>query len=282
MRDLKNQQQKKPKLRRNRRKQEKKPLDLRKLLHRTLRIGVAVSSALLLVTGSFFLVQLLMASDLFRVEQVKVQGHTRISEEDVIALSDIQLGVNTFHLDLDLIGRKIEENPWIKQAHVQRIFPRQVAIALKERTPVAIINLGYLYYLDDQGEIFKVLDAGDRLNFPVITGFDYEKAQGHDADYAQQLGQIVALLADLRNRRLMNLDQVSEIHRDEAGSLSMFTFRGAVEVKLGTANFARKLDRLERIYGQLQPKLQILDYIDLNVDGKVIVRIERPKASAKG
>ena len=282
MRDLKKPKQKNKKVRRNRRKEEKKSRNLRKLLQRTLYAGVTIFSGALLVVGGFFMVQLLMASDLFRVEQVAVRGNDRLTEEQIVALSDIQIGVNTFNLDLDLIGRKIEENPWVKETWVQRIFPRQVVITLKERNPVAIINLGYLYYLDDQGEVFKVLDAADKLDYPVITGFDYDKAKGHDAKYVQCLKQIVGLLTDLRERRLFSLDQVSEIHYEASGGLSLFTLEGGVKVKLGHGNYRKKLGRLERIYVQLQPKLPILDYIDLNVDEKVIVRIERLKKTAKG
>jgi len=280
MRDLKKNQKKSKKIRQNRRKKQKKPISWRKLLHRTLRVGVTVFSAVLLLVGGFFVTQLLLASDLFRVEQVTAQGNSRLTEQQIAALSDIQVGINTFSLDLGLIGRKIEENPWVQQAHVRRIFPRQVVINLKERQPVAIINLGYLYYLDEQGEIFKVLDAADSLDYPIITGFNYAKAQGHDAEYAQRLRQIVGLLTDLSERNKFNLDQVSEIHHEDVGGLSLFTLEGGVKVKLGYANYSKKLDRLERIYTQLQPKLQMLDYIDLNVDEKVIVRIERLKKKA--
>ena len=59
------------------------------------------------------------------------------------------------------------------------------------------------------------------------------------------------------------------------------TLEGGVKVRLGREAFGNKLDRLERIYAELQPRLPILDYIDLNVDEKVIVRIERPKQAAK-
>lgn len=281
MRDLKKRQTITKKVRHNRRKRQKDPLDWRKLLQRMLRVGVAVFSGIMLLGGGFFVTQLLLSSELFRVDQVTVQGNSRLSEQQTVALSDIEIGVNTFNLDLGLIGRKIEENPWVQHAHVQRIFPRQVVISLQERQPVAIINLGYLYYLDDQGEVFKVLDASDNLDYPIITGFDYSKAEGHDAEYAQRLRQIVGLLADLNKRELFSLDQVSEIHHENGGGLSLFTLAGGVKVKLGYANYSRKLDRLERIYAQLQPKLQMLDYIDLNVDEKVIVRIERPKAMAK-
>ena len=275
MRDLKKKQKNQKKTRQNRRNRQRKPLNWRKLLQRTLRVGVAVFSAALFIIGGFFVTQLLLASDLFRVDQIMVRGSDRLTEQQVVDLSDIEIGSNTFKLDLGLIGSKIKENPWVREAQVQRIFPRQVVISLEEREPAAIINLGYLYYIDKQGEIFKVLEAGDSLNFPVVTGFNHERAQSHDQEYVRYLRQIVGLLENLKNRHLFSLDQVSEIHHEENGSLSLLTLAGGVKIKLGCSGFKKKLDRLERIYTQLQPKLQLLDYIDLNVDEKVIVRIER-------
>jgi len=283
MRDLKRQQNKTVKVRQNRRKQqEKKPLRLRKLLHRLLRIGVVSFSAVLLLFGGFFSVQLLMTSDLFRIDRISATGGQHLSQEQIVALSDIQTGVNTFKLDLDLIGRKIAENPWVREARVQRIFPRQVEITVEEREAVAIINLGYLYFLDRHGEVFKVLEGDDDLDFPVITGFDYQKVQEHDPQTARELKKIVALLADLQQREQFGLAQLAEINRDAGGGLSLFTLNAGVRIKLGREDYQRKLDRLERIYAQLQPRLPILDYIDLNVDEKVIVRIERTATAAKG
>ena len=282
MRDLKKNQQRARKVRQNRVKKKKQPLDWRKFLPRMLRVGVAISTLTLLVVGGFFVLQFLQASDLFRVDQISVKGVQRLTVGQVTALSDIKEGINTFALDLDLIGRKIEGNPWVYQAQVQRIFPRQVVIGVTERVPVAIVNMGYLYYLDNHGEIFKVLEASDSLDYPVITGFEYEKAQQHDVGYAQDLQQIVALLADIKERTQFNLAQVSELHREKSGGLTLFTLRGGVRIKLGRGEYGKKIDRLEKIYTYLKPKLKILDYIDLNVDEKVIVRIERSEKTAKG
>jgi cell division protein FtsQ len=282
MRDLKRPQSKSTKVRQNRRKTEKQPLKLRKLLHRVLRISVASCSGALIVVGGFFAVQLLMVSDLFRVDAILTKGGQQLSGEQIVALSDIRPGVNTFDLDLDLIGRKIAENPWIKTARVERIFPQQVVISVVERQPLAIINLGYLYYLDRHGEVFKLLDSADRLDFPVVTGFNAEKLQQQEPQSVKGLRQVVTLIDQLQQRELFGLDQVSEIHRTNAGSFNLRTLEGGVRVRLGRDAFARKLDRLERIFAQLQPRLPILDYIDLNVDEKVIVRIERPTTAARG
>ena len=282
MRDLKGKQNKTLRVRANKPKRKKKPLMLRKLLHRLLRVCVVAASAALVLVGGFFSLQLLENSDLFRLERIVAKGGHHLSEEQIIALSDLCIGLKSFELDLDLIGRKIEENPWVRQARVQRIFPRQAEIIIEEREPVAIINLGYLYFLDRNGEVFKVLEADDNLNFPVITGFDYQKVQQHDPRTARELRQIVLLLDDLQRREHFELNQLSEVNRDPGGGLALFTLAAGVKIKLGHQDFAKKLDRLERIYAQLKPRLPILDYIDLNVDEKVIVRIERSATAARG
>jgi cell division protein FtsQ len=267
------------KVRSNRRKKQKKPLNWRHLLHRCLRVGVGIFSVALIGAGSFFMVQLLLASDQFRIDTIRVEGNQRLSKQTLVALSDVQPGMSTFSLDLDLIGRKIAENPWVKDARIQRIFPRQVNIRIVEREPVAIINLGYLYYLDANGVVFKLLDGSDSLDYPVVTGFDAAQLEsGRHKDRAQLLN-VVALVEELKSRSQFGLHKVSEVHKETSGGLTVYTLEGGVRIRLGSDNYTKKLDRLERIYALLRPKMKMLDYIDLNVDEKVIVRIERPEAA---
>jgi len=282
MRDMKQLKKGPKKLRQNRRKGKKQPLNLRKLLHRALRVGVFSFSAILLVVGCTLLIQLLLASDLFRVESIEVAGNTQIGQEELIGLSDINQGDMTFDLDLHLIGRKIAENPWIREAQVSRVFPKQVVIKIEERQPKAIINLDYLYYLDEQGEVFKVLGSGDSLDFPVITGFDREVLQQGDEESENQLKSIIALIDDLKQREIFGLDQISEIHRESGGGICLYTYIGAVKIRLGRCDYEQKIDRLERLYTKLQKRLPVIDYIDLNVDERIIVRIERATAQTSG
>lgn len=272
----------KSKVKANRKKKQKQPLPLRRILHRALRVAVLGFSGGLVVLGLVLMLQLLVASDLFRIDQVSVAGSERLSQEKILALSNIQAGVSTFSLDLELIGRKIEENPWVRTARVERIFPRQVNISVTERTPLAIINLGYLYYLDHEGVVFKVLGRKDSLNYPVVTGFERELLLENPELGRGQLAKVIALVEDLEQRSSFGLDQISEIHQEKNGGLTLFTLNGGVKVKLGEGNLPGKLDRLERIYARLKPRLEMLDYIDLNVDKRIIVRIERQPVSAAG
>jgi len=281
MRDLKA-PAKKTKNRENRRKQQKAPRDWRKLLHLGFRGLLLVTSSGLLVGGAVLCGRMLLDWGYFQVEQVRVENQQRVSREDILALSNIELGVSIFELDLKRIGRKIEENPWIASAEVSRLFPREVVIRVGERIPRAILSLDYLYYVDGGGEIFKLLDGSDSLDMPVITGLSSEQLQSEGDLVRRRLQQAVALLDDLSRRQVLKLGNVSEIHVDSSGEFELVTVCGGVPIRLGYGGFVAKLDRLERVFAGLQPQLMALKYIDLNVADRVIVRVDRDLNVGKG
>ncbi len=283
MRDFKS--QKPAKVKSNRRKREREPRDWRKFFHRLLGVGVLLGrfslAALLLAAGALAARQV-FHSGCFGVTEVKVENNSRVSTEEVVALSDIRPAANIFDLDLEMIGRKIEENPWIASARVERVFPREVLIRIGERVPKAVINLGYLYYVDAAGEIFKVLGAEDSLDYPVLTGIDRRALLENPGECRRQLREAMALLDELAGRRIFALEDVSELNVDPTDGLTLYTFSGGVPVRMGYSNFSSKLDRLERIFPELEPRLPALKYIDLNVADRVIVKVDSKRAYGNG
>jgi len=283
MRDFKSPKPIKAKV--NRRKREKAPRDWRKLFHRLLGAGVLLGKlalVVLLLGGALLAARQVFHSGYFGVAKVRVETAGRVSEEEIVALSDIQPGTNIFDLDLEMIGRKIEENPWVASARVERVFPCEVVISVGERTPKAVINLGYLYYLDAGGEIFKVLGPEDSIDYPVVTGIDRRTLLENPADCRGQLKEAMALLDELAGRRIFALDDVSELNIDPTDGLTLYTINGGVPIRLGYSNFSSKIDRLERIYPELEPRLPALRYIDLNVADRVIVKVDTRRTIGNG
>jgi cell division protein FtsQ len=279
MRDLKSQKQKKIKT--NRRKLEKQPRDWKKLFHRLLRIGIASGSGLLLASGALLTVQVLLESGYFEVRKISVEQPVRVTEGDILEASDIKIGDSMFDLELYMIGRKIEEHPWIAKAYVERAFPDQVVIRVVERQPRAIIDLDYLYYVDKSGDVFKMLEAGDPLDYPVITGINRQYLLDNPDQTQNCLNLALRLMDELESRALFNLDDVSEIHYDQQEGLIMHTLIGGVPVRMGKQGFDGKLDRLEAIYDDLEPRLLALKYIDLNVADRVIVKVDTKRTIGK-
>jgi cell division protein FtsQ len=218
--------------------------------------------------------QMLLESGYFGVKQVRVEHQVRVSEGDILDASDIEIGDSLFDLELHMIGLKIEEHAWITKAEVERSFPDQVVIRVVEREARAIIDLDYLYYVDRAGEVFKMLDAGDELDFPVITGIDRQYLLDNPDKTQDSVNLALQLMDALESRTLFNLDDISEIHFEEQEGLVMHTRIGGVPVRMGTQGFDTKLNRLESIYDDLEPRLMALKYIDLNVTDRVIVKLD--------
>jgi len=276
VRDLKS--PKSGRVKENRRKKTRQRRDWKKTFHRSLRIAVFVGSSALVISGATLAARMTSELGYFHIDTLRVEGEKRVSREEILALSDIQPGTSIFDLDLEMIGTKIEGDPWVATAEVERSFPREVVIRVRERIPRAVINLGYLYYVDAEGEIFKVLDAEDSLDYPVVTGIERSFLLDEPEAARKRLASAVEVLDQLEKRKRFNLDDVSELHYDPVQGLILYTYVGGVPIRIGHDNYGEKLDRLERIYQELAPRLMVLKYIDLNVVDRVIVRLETGRA----
>jgi cell division protein FtsQ len=89
------------------------------------------------------------------------------------------------------------------------------------------------------------------------------------------------LMDALESRTLFNLDDISEIHFEEQEGLVMHTRIGGVPVRMGKEGFDTKLNRLESIYDDLEPRLMALKYIDLNVTDRVIVKLDVKRTAGR-
>ena len=280
MQDMKGKKHRK--IKGNRLNKGKTPRDWKGIFHRGLRLILFSGSTLLIVSGGFLAVRVLFESDYFGVERVRIMNLKRLSSEEIVADSDIRGGANIFKLDLEMIGKKIEENPWVARAEIERIFPREVVIRVTEREERAIINLNYLYYVDKDGEIFKPLSAEDRLDYPVITGLDRDYFLKYPDKAEALMNKALNLLNLLAENTIFTVDDISEIHIDLKEGFVLTTERTGVPVKLGHKHFKQKLARLEKIYHDIQPNLTSLKGIDLNVADRVIVKMDRKVVYTKG
>lgn len=266
----------------NRFRKTRRVIPWRRLLAGGLWGTMALGSAAMIVAVAYFAAQMLFASDYFKVERIEVENNHRISREDILALSDIAPGANIFELELTRIGDRIEENPWIAEARVRRLFPDRLVIRVEEHAPRAIVRLDYLYYLDVSGRIFKRLERGDRLDFPVVSGIDRQAFLEGSEPLMRRLENVLRLLDILDGRKIFGTGEVSELTLADTGDITLYTCHGGVPVRLGRTDFDAKLNRFERIFPQLKTRLGVIDYIDLNVTRRIIVKLDADEVQGKG
>lgn len=260
---------------RNRQKREKKnrkPIQYRKMLRQAARAGIALVLAAVLWTVGVETYELVARMTFFKLERVEMSRLTRVSREDMLSLAGVRLGDSLLKLDLKSIGGNLGKNPWLEDITVRRRFPGSLSIEAAERVPAAVVNMGYLFYVDTKGAIFKPLTTGDRLDYPIVTGVAVEDLNRDPAGTKETMRAALGILGLLRNGTVFRLEDISEIHVDKGYGFTLFTAMGGIPVKLGDGAYEEKLERLSRIYRELSGQIASLEYIDLNYPDKIVVK----------
>jgi cell division septal protein FtsQ len=272
VRDYANSSSQRKKVAPNKVKIQRKPLDLKKYL-RPLRIlvtgFVALSVVGCLLYGCYYAFK---SVTLFSIKSVEVSTAKHLTRDEILGLAGVEPGKDLLRMNLKQMGEHILQNPWVETVRINRYFPDGISIAITEREPVAIVNMGFIYYLDKKGSVFKVLNQGDKLDFPVVTGFSEEELGNDPKGTREALEATCDLLKILREKGAFILADVSEIHYDKGYGFTLFTASGALPVKVGSGDFSAKVERFARIYRDLMVQLPSIHYIDLDYNDKIIVK----------
>jgi cell division protein FtsQ len=79
---------------------------------------------------------------MFHMHDVRIEGATTLSRDQVLRLAGIGPGTNVFHLDAGAAEGSLMADPWIASAAVERDLPDSVVIRIQERTPIAQSSIG--------------------------------------------------------------------------------------------------------------------------------------------
>ncbi len=272
MRDFANSSYQRRKVAPNKIKVQRKPLDLKKYL-RPLKMAAGGVAALTLMSGILYGgYRAVTAVTLFSLKTIEVSSAKHLTRNEILGLAGVEPGKDLLRMNLKRMGEHLLQNPWVETVRINRYFPDGLSIVITEREPVAIVNMGFIYYLDKKGNVFKVLNQGDRLNFPVVTGFSEEEIGSDPKGTKEALEATCLLLKILRDKGAFILADVSEIHYDKGYGFTLFTANNALPVKVGAGNFSEKMERFARIYRDLIVQLPSIHYIDLDYNDKIIVK----------
>jgi cell division septal protein FtsQ len=272
VRDFANSSYQRRKVAPNKIKVQRTPLDLKKYL-RPLKSAAAGVAALMLAGGILYGCYRAVSSvTLFSVKSIEVSSTRHLTRDEILGLAGVEQGKDLLRMNLKRMGEHILQNPWVETVQINRYFPDTVSITITEREPVAIVNMGFIYYLDKKGNVFKVLNQGDKLDYPVVTGFSEEGMGSNPKGAREALESTCDLLKILREKGAFILADVSEIHYDEGYGFTLFTASGALPIKVGTGDFPSKVERFARIYRSLMVQMPSIHYIDLDYNDKIIVK----------
>jgi len=129
--------------------------------HRGARLVQAVETGLLQQTADAGL----------RLDTVRLEGASAQSSADILRAAALPKGAPLLGVDLDAARRRIEQVGWVKSAHVMRLFPDSVVIAVDERKLLAVWQHdGRAGVIDVSGVVAPEADPGRFAFLPLVVG----------------------------------------------------------------------------------------------------------------
>jgi cell division protein FtsQ len=163
-----------------------------------------VRPLLLVLTAACGLVLLgrFVGEPLTAIHHVTVHSDVPLSDEQILLLSGIPAGAHWYSVSAEEIERRLEANPLVHRARVERVFPDTIRMTVWGRQPAALVlaagdGRSIPVLVDGEGVVYKVGSSGPDLDLPVVSGLT-----AGDVSLGAPLPRAYgALFADLRALR---------------------------------------------------------------------------------
>ena len=239
-------------------------------LRQVLPVAAAILVVVLVTAAGATVYSWLGHSRLFSVRDIDMNRCAYVTRDEVSGiLSGVAQG-NIWSLSSRDIGRRLLTHPWVRSVSVRKVFPDRLVVRIEERKPAAMVNLDALYYVDEEGTIFKRLTAYDPKNFPIVTGFSRGELTARDAVTLQNLRKTLELLRSTESGVLRQ--NISEVHFDAQEGYTLVTRDSGLQLKIGMMDFREAMKRVEEAMPKLSSVGQARGIVDLKTAGRIYVR----------
>lgn len=174
----------------------------RKAIFRLLRWTTLI--CMIIGGGIFFLL-----SPIFNIKTISVKGNSKISSDEIISLSSIEIEQNTFQYRVHDIEEAIKKNAYMEKVKVNRKFPDTIEITVSEREATYQLPIANAYaYIDNQGYILEISDKEE--NIPLIIGIttqqeNIQPGNRLDTEDLKKLNDVLKIMESANSNEMMKL-----------------------------------------------------------------------------
>ncbi|MFW8600610.1 cell division protein FtsQ/DivIB [Desulfobacterota bacterium M19] len=217
----------------------------------------------------------LSRSDFFQITEIRINGIHRLGRDRVLTLGRVRVGDNLLSLNPDKIKTRLAAEPWIAGVEVDRQWPNRLIINIKERKPLCLLNQGgKLSYVDGHGRVFAAVEAGEELDYPVISGLPAAAKAGPPGSSLTPALKFIHYAAEPGSDFLPR-QNISELHFSRGGII-LFMADRPFPIYLGTVIDKKLYSRLARVLAWLYKhrKFKEVSYIKMGYGNEKILVVK--------
>lgn len=210
----------------------------------------------------------------FRVDEIRVSGQERYTEEEIVQAAGVELRDNLFLLNKIRIGQQIISRlPYVDEVVIYRDWPDTLVIEVRESQGAAAVeSLDAWWILDVRGKIVERTDRAGASEYPTITGL---------TPVGPTEGALLSVVEE-ESRRLQGLTDLMKVlsARGMLEDVDSFDLTAGNEISMGyLGRFTVKLPVSGADYDRLirAADMAITDYLSESDTGVLDMTLEDPR-----
>ncbi len=209
----------------------------------------------------------------FWVAEVQVEGNLQVPSEDIVKSLRLAPQTSILQVDLQALARRVMENPWIKEATVQRRLPLSLTIQVVERVPEAVFIAGRRHLLSADGVILAELGEGELPSLPVLRAMTPRRVSVGDRILTSEMVQGLAVWRQFQLANALQGERAHEIVMANDGSYMVDLGQGMPTIRLRASELQGQLRRLGVALAASHQSLDRFTDVDLRFRDRVVFKL---------
>jgi len=203
----------------------------------------------------------------FRIASVALAGNKHLTREEILAIAGVTGRSSLLFLDASAARRELMTNPWIADATVQKLYPQQLQITVREREAYALWqNQGRLSVIAVDGTVLQTYVAPRFANLPLVVG---RGAETRAKDFLDELD---------RHPEVRELVRASVLVAERRWNLRL---KSGIDVRLPEIDPGRALETVSALDREKKLLTRDIAAIDLRLPDRVTVQLSDAAAAAR-
>ena len=224
-------------------------------------LGVLVALGALSL-GGYVGYHFITSSHYFSVRKVTFSATEHVSSEELRALAALSSKDNVFSVDLAAVAGRVASHPWVLSAKARRRLPGEIHIQVVEQQAAAAVLMGAMYLVNPKGDLFKRARYDEARALPLVTGIGRDEYEHNPREAKERIH--VALDAILAYGSRKGRPLLGEVHVDERSSVTLYTRKTGLQIRLGRGAFLAKLSRFDAVWAALGDRRRNLRVVRLD------------------
>jgi len=211
------------------------------------------------------------AHPVFSVRKVAVEGAHYLDTDKILKKVPLESGKNIFDVDLVKIAETLKASFTSEDFTVCRRLPDTIAIKVRERKPVALLNMKSLVGVDTEGITIPYVGEASIGTLPIITGIE-SVASLSDSTVKTRLVTGLRLLERISEDSPSVYSRISEIDVSSLSKMGITLIDNGLEIIIGAHDWSQNIPNLERVVNEVTEHVESVKAVDIRFGNKIFIR----------